>query len=327
MVQNGFANFSVSSVSDATFVKRNEVPLIPCYSGGDFKSTWSDGVDRVIKKEEVLLLFSPGIVIPVDMQFPYFKTPYTLTNLGPTYTDPTGVDRVRIIDQAGDDILETFADASDRLNQQLVDTATKILIGTPVGYGNDSVASVATPLRPYPTIGEVPDIILNKDNTSKVTRVDKLTVPGTGTLDLTECAINLNSVLRSVDFISYVTGQIVLRSMYAVPWSVKYYSRARGTENIGVVAVGPSAAFTVSGGGSWSTAGVWEFRDDTNYGVFGGRFDASKFDVIRLNPECRGVFGDGSNPPNAGQIAGAAAEALAIFTDQTYWDYEYPVVV
>ena len=31
MVQNGFANFSVSSVSDATFVKRNEVPLVPCY--------------------------------------------------------------------------------------------------------------------------------------------------------------------------------------------------------------------------------------------------------------------------------------------------------
>ena len=41
LVQNGLANFSVSSVSDATFVKKNEVPLVPCYSGGDFKSSWS----------------------------------------------------------------------------------------------------------------------------------------------------------------------------------------------------------------------------------------------------------------------------------------------
>lgn len=320
LVQDGLANFSTTDESLAIFVQRNEIPLVPCFSGGDFKSTWMDSVNRVVNSEERLVNFLPGVGVFVDSLYPRFQTPYTLTSLGPLYTDPYGTTRVRIIDQAGDDILTTYANACDRLTYQLNQTATNVLASVPEVPDNFAFASTATPVTPYPSEADVPDIILDKDNSDDRVHVEDVAVPGTATVAITECAIILKAMVQDVDFISYLTGNIRLRKMYSVLFDSPFLDGSV-TKNIAIAIAGPTGIFDLPGAGNWSKEAA-EFRAHTTaVETWDGIWDGNSYRTITENPECRAVAGGGAldATPYLGRIAD---ESLAIMNAPSNYGYD-----
>lgn len=321
LVQDGFANFSSSDPSLAFFVKNNEVPLIPCYSGGDFKSDWMERVERVLREETLPLLLPHGIVLNVKVQVPYIQTPFTLTRSGPTYTDPTTVGRVRIVDQAGEDILETFSAAGDRLNYQLIATANDVLSFIPDKLGDQVKATVATPITPYPASSSVANIVLDGDNAGIATLLQDVAIPSTGALKLTECAIMLSSAVQDVEFNSYAAGVLILQQMYVTNWEVTY-SQPSGKTNIAVGVMGPFEAMSLPGGGSWF-AGAAEIREQTTGArAFSGQYVADSFNRLLANPAHRGVVGEGSYAPTATELAAIGSEALLLASNSRMAGYD-----
>jgi len=214
-IQNGFTNFAASDPGAAAFAKANDYPLVPCFSGGDFKSTWDEGVELELRLASRFLNLPYGIAVFVGSLDPWVRAKGNTTQMGPSYRDPEGFDKVRIVDKAGVDMQELLTEMNSRAAAQLLGTQNNLLFTSDL-IGDLEVKSAATATAMnYPTTATVPNLVLSELIEPAVVSLEDVLIPGSTELYANECALIVGGLTDRLKYLSYLDGAVTLQDVRA----------------------------------------------------------------------------------------------------------------